>query len=116
MYIKLFVDLCSLCPIPFLLRGCKFCVVFVVEIILRAIPVKYGRVSTEITNYIPPPQGRCIVFTEFNVFKYCYLILINLFNINNLLAHSLMVKLFYLTNRWNLTGCSIKTFVFLFSA
>ena len=32
----------------------KFCVAFVEEIILRAIPVKYGRISTEITNYIPP--------------------------------------------------------------
>ena len=34
----------------------KFCVVFVEEIILRAIPVKYGQISTEITNYIPPVQ------------------------------------------------------------
>ena len=32
----------------------KFCVVFVEEIILGAIPVKYGRISTEITKYISP--------------------------------------------------------------
>ena len=35
----------------------KFCVVFVEEIILGAIPVKYGCISTEIAKYIPPPQG-----------------------------------------------------------
>ena len=28
------------------------------EIILRAIPVKYGRISTEITKYIPPPHNQ----------------------------------------------------------
>ena len=35
----------------------KFYVVFVGEIILRAIPVKYGRISIEITTYIPPLQN-----------------------------------------------------------
>ena len=34
----------------------KFCIVFGVEIVLRAIPVKYGCVSTEITKYTPPLQ------------------------------------------------------------
>ena len=34
----------------------KFCVVFVEEIRLGAIPVKYGRISTEITKYIQPLQ------------------------------------------------------------
>ena len=34
----------------------KFCVVFVEEIILGAITVKYGCLSTEITKYIPHQQ------------------------------------------------------------
>ena len=34
----------------------KFSVVFVEEVMLRAIPVKYGHISTEITKYIPPPH------------------------------------------------------------
>ena len=38
----------------------KFCVVFVEEIILRAIPVKYGHISTEITKCIQPPQAKRI--------------------------------------------------------
>ena len=33
----------------------KFCVVFVVEIIQRAIPVNYGRTSTEITKLRTTP-------------------------------------------------------------
>ena len=36
------------CHIPFILRACKICVVFVVELNLKVIPVKYGR---ELTNY-----------------------------------------------------------------
>ena len=48
----------------------KFWVVFVEEIILRAIPVKYGCISTEITKYIQPPQV-CVYFTLMLLGKVC---------------------------------------------
>ena len=38
------------CIIPFVLRACKICVVFVVELIVKVIPVKYGPELT-LTRY-----------------------------------------------------------------
>ena len=60
----------------------KFCVVFVEEIFLKAIPVKYRRISTEITKYIPPLQTKLMrgdenaliqaVFKFFSCLTSCY--------------------------------------------
>ena len=46
MIIKLFVSQCSLLSYSICLRGCKICVVFVVELNLKVIPVKYGQELT----------------------------------------------------------------------
>ena len=59
----------------------KFCVVFVEEIILGAIPVKYGCISTEITKILTTPTVSLIIYSmehysiiciSANCFKFYY--------------------------------------------
>ena len=63
----------------------RFCVVFVVGIIQRAMPIKYGRTSTEITKLhttptISNPFITCLLIDALNV---------NIITFENLIPHYL---------------------------
>ena len=64
----------------------KFCVIFVEEIILGAIYVKYGRTSAEITKYNTPPQVilscKIYIILVHNLTTINFMFLTNKFSIN----------------------------------
>ena len=76
MHIKLFVVVNVSCVLfHFFHAIIKFCVVFVVGIIKRAIPVNYGRTSTEITKLHTTPtrvSWRVVVYQCVYVLPFVY--------------------------------------------